>query len=69
MWLLVIGGLLVALGSLGILLAPAMIDARREAGMLDDDSDITDDDRILATRGMGGVFVVVGILLIGYQIA
>ena len=69
MWLLVIGGLLVALGSLGILLAPAMIDARREAGMLDDDSDITDEDRILATRGMGGVFVVVGILLIGYQIA
>lgn len=69
MWLAAIGALFVALGALGIVLAPAMIDARREAGMLDDDSEFSDEDRILATRGMGGVFVVAGMLLIGYQIS
>lgn len=69
MWLLGLGVILAALGALGVALAPTMIEIRREEGMLDDASDeITDEDRVLATRAMGAVFVVVGLFLVGYQL-
>ncbi|WP_290817690.1 hypothetical protein [Halovivax sp.] len=70
MWIVALGVVALALGLAGLLLAPAMIEARRDAGMLRDSSpEITDEDRILATRGMGALFAVIGALLIGYGLA
>ena len=68
MWLAAIGVVLAGLGALGVLFAPAMIEARREAGKITDHEGITDDDRILVTRGMGAVFLVVGLLLTTHRL-
>ncbi|MFC3957175.1 hypothetical protein [Halovivax cerinus] len=65
MWLLALGVGLAALGASGVVFAPRMIELRREEGMIDDDAaQITDDDRVLVTRAMGAVFLIVGLFLV-----
>ncbi|RQG97317.1 hypothetical protein [Natrarchaeobius chitinivorans] len=67
MLVLVVGFVLVGLGLAGIRYAPAIVDAQHRQGMTPyTDGPIEKSDRVVATKGVGVVFAVVGVVLVGY---